>query len=145
KPAVPFSGQVLRKGDRVPMAAVSVIVDENEKTLTDVDGRFAFPQLAPGKHTVHLRAPNLTPADAPLGLAAGKRVESTYYVEGKVKYRSIVRAQRVVVETVEQTLDAEEFKRIPGTQGDTLKAVQNLPGVARSPFGGGLLVVWGSA
>ncbi len=34
---------------------------------------------------------------------------------------------------------------IPGTQGDTLKAVQNLPGVARAPFGIGLLPVWGSA
>ena len=37
------------------------------------------------------------------------------------------------------------LRHIPGTQGDTLKAVQNLPGVARSPYGGGLLVVWGSA
>src|SRR5205807_5314277 len=58
---------------------------------------------------------------------------------------SIVRGDRITEETVEHRLDAEEFRRIPGTQGDTLKAVQNLPGVARSPFGGGLLPVWGSA
>ena len=36
-------------------------------------------------------------------------------------------------------LQAEEIKHIPGTQGDTLKAVQNLPGVARAPYGIGLL------
>ena len=54
-------------------------------------------------------------------------------------------AQRAVVETVEQTLSGDELRHIPGTQGDTLKAVQNLPGVARAPFGGGQIVVWGSS
>ena len=56
-----------------------------------------------------------------------------------------MRGRRALVETVEQTLQAEEIKRIPGTQGDTLKAVQNLPGVARAPYGIGLLPVWGSS
>ena len=56
-----------------------------------------------------------------------------------------MRGRRAQVETVEQTLQAEEIKYIPGTQGDTLKAVQNLPGVARAPYGIGLLPVWGSS
>ena len=56
-----------------------------------------------------------------------------------------MRGRRAQVETVEQTLQAEEIRYIPGTQGDTLKAVQNLPGVARAPFGIGLLPVWGSS
>ncbi len=38
-----------------------------------------------------------------------------------------------------------EIQKIPGTQGDALKAIQNFPGVARSPFGIGLLIVRGSA
>ncbi len=63
----------------------------------------------------------------------------------KQRYASIVRGRRAVVETIEHTLSTEEIRRIPGTQGDTLKAVQNLPGVARAPFGIGLLPVWGSA
>ena len=78
-------------------------------------------------------------------LSAEKRLETTFYVEGKERYASTVRAQKAVQETVEDTLQAEEFRRIPGTQGDTLKAIQNLPGVARAPFGGGQLSVWGSA
>src|SRR4029077_2704819 len=36
-------------------------------------------------------------------------------------------------------------RRVPGTQGDTLKVVQNLPGVARSAFGSGQLIVWGAS
>jgi hypothetical protein len=55
-----------------------------------------------------------------------------------------VRGDRPIVETLEQTLSQEEIKKVPGTQGDTLKAVQNLPGVARSAYGLGQLIVWGS-
>src|SRR5262249_23041110 len=57
---------------------------------------------------------------------------------------STVRGDKVVVQAVEFTLEQEEIRRLPGTVGDLLKAVQNLPGVARSPGLSGLLVVWGS-
>ncbi len=144
-PTVPLSGRVLRKGDRVPLAGISVIIDEATKTITDSDGNFAFDAIAVGKHKLHLRHPLINNTDAPITLLIGKKTTLTLYAEGKAQYRSVVRAQRAVVETVELTLDAEELKRIPGTQGDTLKAVQNLPGVARAPFGGGQIVVWGSA
>ncbi|HEX2658196.1 MAG TPA: TonB-dependent receptor plug domain-containing protein, partial [Polyangia bacterium] len=46
---------------------------------------------------------------------------------------------------VETRIRTEEARRVPGTQGDTLKVVQNLPGVARSALGSGALIVWGSA
>ena len=36
-------------------------------------------------------------------------------------------------------------RSVPGTQGDVLKVVENLPGVARAAAGSGALVVWGSA
>jgi hypothetical protein len=66
-------------------------------------------------------------------------------VTPKQRYSSTVHGRAVVQEVVEQKLDRDEVRHLAGTQGDTLKAVQNLPGVARSPFNGGLLVVWGSA
>ena len=34
---------------------------------------------------------------------------------------------------------------MPGTQGDTIKVIQNLPGVARAPFGGAPVVLRGAA
>jgi TonB family protein len=64
---------------------------------------------------------------------------------GPPSYETVVRGQRAVPEVAQQTLSVEEMRHIPGTQGDTLKAVQNLAGVARAPFGTGLIVVWGSA
>ncbi len=57
----------------------------------------------------------------------------------------MVRGKRVVQETVEYVLSGDEVRHIPGTQGDVLKAVQNLPGVARAAFGGGQIAVWGSS
>jgi hypothetical protein len=41
------------------------------------------------------------------------------------------------------TLSAEEMNRIPGTMGDAIRSIQNLPGVARTLTG--LLIVRGSA
>ena len=56
-----------------------------------------------------------------------------------------MRAPRIKKEAVETRIRTEEARRVPGTQGDTLKVVQNLPGVGRSAFGSGALIVWGSA
>ena len=43
------------------------------------------------------------------------------------------------------SVTVDEARRVAGTQGDALKVVESLPGVARSAFGSGKLVVWGSA
>ena len=43
------------------------------------------------------------------------------------------------------SLEGDEVRRIPGTRGDALAAVLNLPSVARSPFDLGQLVIRGSA
>jgi hypothetical protein len=143
---VPFAGTVRRKGDRTPVPGVNVLVDDGDPSATtDEAGRFAIDAVPPGKHKVHVRGASVEPADTEETFTLGKRLEATYYVAAKDRYRSTVRGTRMVKETVEQTLAIEEIKHIPGTQGDPLKAVQNLPGVARAPFGAGQLIVWGSA
>ena len=38
----------------------------------------------------------------------------------------------------------EEIRRVPGTFGDPVRVIQNLPGAARSPFGTGALVIRGA-
>ena len=44
-----------------------------------------------------------------------------------------------------RTLDQREISRIPGTNGDALRSLLNLPGVGRPPGLAGLLIVRGSA
>ena len=144
-PTVPVDGRVLRAGDREPLGGLSVIVDDGAlSTITNGAGRFRL-DVPVGAHTLHVAGAEIARSDFKVTLTAGKALSTTWYVLGKEPYRSTVRGARPVVEAVETTLSGDELRRIPGTQGDTLKAVQNLPGVARSPFGGGLLIVWGSA
>ncbi|MFM2163550.1 MAG: hypothetical protein RLZZ383_3062, partial [Pseudomonadota bacterium] len=42
-------------------------------------------------------------------------------------------------------ISAEDARRVPGTQGDVLKVVENMPGVARASLGTGAIIVWGAA
>ncbi|PRQ08869.1 TonB dependent receptor [Enhygromyxa salina] len=60
-------------------------------------------------------------------------------------YRTVVTTDRELPEVTRRTITPDEINALPGTQGDALKSIQNFPGVARPPFGAGLLVVRGSA
>jgi hypothetical protein len=50
-----------------------------------------------------------------------------------------------VEEATATSIPTAEAKLVPGTEGDTVKVLQMLPGVARPSFGTGQLVVWGAA
>jgi TonB family protein len=56
-----------------------------------------------------------------------------------------VRGTRPPREVTKRTLEQRELSRIPGTNGDALRAIQNMPGVARAPGIAGLLIVRGAA
>src|SRR5207253_107198 len=68
-----------------------------------------------------------------------------YWVEPSqyARYESTVRADVNREEISRQTLSTEELAKMPGTMGDALRAVENLPGVARAPFNSGLIIVRG--
>jgi len=104
--------------------------------------------VAPGMHTVELSSRELVTIKTEEEITKGKKKTVKYMVEPKdedVDEEAVVRAPRIKKEVVETRVRTEEAKRVPGTQGDTLKVVQNLPGVGRSAFGSGALIVWGSA
>ncbi len=144
--SVPVVGRVLRQGDRQPLGGLTVAIDDGALSIaTNADGRFQFPAVPVGAHTLVVVGPDIARSEFKVTLKHDKQLTATWYVAGRQRYTSRVRAQRAVVETVEQSLSGDELRHIPGTQGDTLKAVQNLPGVARAPFGGGQIIVWGSS
>src|SRR5262249_3944104 len=82
-----------------------------------------------------------------------KKIDAKYSVEPKEEVKAedaadvevVVVVPKVQKEVVSTQIVASEGRRVPGTQGDTLKVVQNLPGVARAATGSGALVVWGAA
>src|SRR5262245_52846479 len=149
-PQINFDGVVLERFKKRPLPRVSVTLVDlgGVKGVTDDDGHFAFLDVPPGKHKVEIAHSRLMTVDTEETIAVGKRRTVKYLVEEKeegVDDAAVVRAPRIKKEAVETRIRTEEARKVPGTQGDTLKVVQNLPGVARSAFGSGQLIVWGSA
>jgi TonB family protein len=148
-PQINFEGVVQDRFRQTPSRGVKVrILDLGVETTTDADGAFAFMEVAPGTHTIELSSRELVTVKTDEVITPGKKKTVKYLVEPKeedVDEEAVVRAPRIKKEVVETRVRTEEAKRVPGTQGDTLKVVQNLPGVGRSAFGSGALIVWGSA
>ncbi|HXU72861.1 MAG TPA: TonB-dependent receptor plug domain-containing protein [Polyangia bacterium] len=144
--AQPFLGEVHSRGDRVPQAGVDVIIDDGvAQQTTDKRGRFLFEGLTFGHHVVHFRGNDIKDYDQDVDLRINLPTVLDVYVIAKSRYVSHVRGRTVTSDPIAESVSSEEIAHIAGTQGDTLKAVQNLPGLARAPFNGGLLAVWGSA
>jgi TonB family protein len=149
-PQINFDGVILERFKKKPLPRVIVtLVDQGGlKAVTDEDGKFAFLDVPPGPHKIEISNPRLMTVTTEETIAVGKRRTVKYLVEEKeegVDDAAVVRAPRIKKEAVETRIRTEEARRVPGTQGDTLKVVQNLPGVARSSFGSGELIVWGAA
>ncbi len=122
-------------------------------TLTNADGRFELRDLPPGPVTATLRGGRYDVVTVREALVAGQRLEVRYTValQGKAApqdgddYEVVVRAPPLRRETVAVQVDASQAARVPGGQGDVLKVVESMPGVARAAVGSGDVVVWGSA
>ncbi|HEU4403732.1 MAG TPA: TonB-dependent receptor [Polyangiaceae bacterium] len=110
------------------------------------DGSWSLPDLPPGKYSVEVEAPGYEPLRVEEEVSAGEATEVTYRLNPAGSgFEVVVRGQRPPREVTKRTLEQRELTRIPGTNGDALRAIQNLPGVARPPGLAGLLIVRGSA
>lgn len=143
-----FSGRVVERGTREPVAGAQVVVGEGEgalDTVTDEQGKFEFKDIGEGTTKVTVAASDYNTYLVSEDFVAGKRTEVTYFVRKKQygAFETVVRAPKERKEVAQVTIKQEEIRLIPGTAGDAFRVVQNLPGVARAPFGIGLLVVRG--
>jgi TonB family protein len=147
-------GQVRDAHTKKPLPGVRVSIEGAAVVTTDADGRFHVDAVAPGAHAIRLSGDHLPEVDTSETLAAGQRTQVTYDVEpqdpgrpaeDKDDLEIVVAAPTVEKQVVSTQVSADEARKVPGTQGDVLKVVENLPGVARAPVGSGQLVVWGAA
>jgi outer membrane receptor protein involved in Fe transport len=154
--AVNFAGTVLERETRLPLTGAEVrmtpIVDgaaeaEPLVTYADAEGRFEYVALAAGAWRVELSLDGYERGVATEDIVADELTEVTYFLERAVEEGLVseVREEAVRREVSRRTLSVSEISRIPGNNGDPVKVIQNLPGVARAPFNGGLVVIRGSA
>ncbi|PZR18623.1 MAG: hypothetical protein DI536_01715 [Archangium gephyra] len=141
---VNFRGVVVERGTRNPLGGATVVVQGLE-AFTDDEGRFELNDVPEGTWPVVVVANDYEKYEVTETFTPGTRTEVTYFVRKKVygAYETVVRGKKEKKEVTQVSLSREEIKLIPGTAGDAFRVVQNLPGVARAPFGIGLLVVRG--
>jgi TonB family protein len=142
-----LQGRVLERATRKPIAGAQVAVAGVEaETVTDPKGNFAL-ALPPGNLGVTVKSVGHDPFFTVEKLAEHERNEVTYYLMPKAYglYESVVHGERDKKEVTRHTLDREELEKVPGSLGDPIRVIQDLPGVARAPFVTGALIVRGSA
>lgn len=146
-PVGAVQGVLVERGTRAPLVGVTVRIETPPlEAVTDAEGRFEFQGVPAGKVKLVVDEASYYKIEDMETVEAGKATAVKYYVERSTSPLEgvIVVGRRIKKEVSQKTLTLTEIRKIPGTSGDALKVVQNLPGVARAPFGGGLLVIRGS-
>ncbi len=133
-------GHVLERGTRDPLPGATVVVGQEVATAAK-DGAFAL-EAPQGSQTVRVACAGHEPVEVEATLPAELTVRLR--VDDDTPYHATVTANRAPG-TVVRTLKPEEAEKVAGTQGDVLRAVADLPGVARPPLGLGMLIVRGGA
>ncbi len=143
-----LKGQLLERGSRGWVEGGTVrcgeAADAPEAT-SDAEGRFTL-DVPAGTCQVRALAQGFRLFHTDESLEAGETREVAYYLMPEaVGYETVVRGARDKKEVVRRTLERQELQKVPGTFGDPIRVVQNLPGVARAPFVLGQLIVRGAA
>jgi hypothetical protein len=153
---VNLEGRLLERGTRAPLPGFIVAVElpgaEGEEPLyaesvTDSDGRYAFRGLPAGEWRLVVNEADYFPFESDVSVSATEVTDSTYYVERNTYGENVATVTTTPVrqEVTRRTISVQEIQRIPGNNNDAIRVVQNLPGVARPAFGGGDVIIRGSA
>ena len=156
-PVKVLEGTLREGGTRQVLGGVMVeaLGPEGRRAFTETDeqGRFSFVGLPPGPWQVSVQVEPYEPRSQPVTLKDGVVVGVELYLTRDSRRVNLTASETIEVtdgrgaaaEVVERRLTADEIKYLPGSGGDVVKAVQNLPGIARAPLGTGQLIIRGTA
>lgn len=147
-PQVNLRGVVLERGTREFLANAIVALPELElSTTTNERGEFELRGVPEGAVDVRIVAQGHRTFDATVDIVSGEETELKAYLWPTLGdgFESVVRGERVKKEVARRTLQREELTTVPGTFGDPLRVIQNLPGLSRPAFISGDILVRGSA
>ncbi len=162
KAPVRLSGRIREAGTRKPLAGVRVAVREADggqpssddepaseplrEIYTNEKGIFRVRGIEPGTYQLRFEARDYDPQTTQVTISEGSRAEVEPFLRSTYlnAYTVETRVEREEKSVNRRTVELEEMRRIPGTGGDATRAIQNMPGVARAPFGAGQVIVRGS-
>ena len=142
-----IEGRVMARatGQTVAGVVATVISEDGAFTRTvgtDERGVFRLADLPPGPYRVKLAGAGLAPLSIVEDVTAGELTAVTYRLDAPaaapagaaLEYGATATVEAPAREVTKRTLDAGELLRMAGTRGDPLKAIEYMPGVARSPL-----------
>ncbi len=144
---ITLEGTALERGTRRKLTGVIVSVKElGVDAITDEKGKFFFHGIPAGSYTIIAFDSNFDRFTRGLTIAPRERLNVRLWMrpKGGNPYESVIEADREVLEVTKRTLHRRQMTTVPGTFGDPIRVIQSLPGLARTPFGTGLLVIRGS-
>jgi hypothetical protein len=114
--------------------------------VTDARGRFYFHGLPAGQYTILAVDDKFDRFERKLDVKKDESVEVRLYLrpKGGNPYETVVEGEREVLEVTRRTLQRRQLTTVPGTFGDPIRVIQTLPGLARTPFATGFLLIRGS-
>ena len=157
-----FEGVVREAGTKDPMADVEVTIEIPKAgvaadapleerldyivTTTDDEGRFSVRGVPDGEHRISYTLSNYEPSFSDEAFTPGERTQVVIYLQPRQsnKFETVIRRRRAQKDVAKVSLSRDEVKRVPGSFGDPIRVIENLPGLARAPFAGGALIVRGA-
>ncbi|MBC7793416.1 MAG: TonB family protein, partial [Clostridia bacterium] len=144
---VNFRGRVLYAVSRAPFEGATVLIAGRPAAVTNDDGRFEIRGAPDGQFQVRIVGQGRQPYIIEEQRTATELLEAKYYLLplDNDPYQTVVSARGPKREVSKIELSRAEVEKVPGTFGDPLRVIENLPGMGRA-FGGlgGQLIVRGA-
>ncbi len=142
-PPIAVEGIIRLAGGDLPAVGLLVTCGGQSMTTGD-DGRFAFRGVPLGEQTLTVTATTVKVEDQRFAVTADEVVHLELWARAPQNDLGIVGVYRKERdEVVRRSISAEELRTLPGTMGDPLRAISNLPGAVRTPLDAGWLLVRG--
>lgn len=160
--ALNFEGIVREAASKDPLVDVEVSIEilkpgvtddtpladryDTRVTVSDGEGRFSFRGVPDGEHRVSYTLSGYEPSFSDENFTQKDRTQVVIYLIPREtnKFETVIRRRRAQKDVAKIALSRDEVKRVPGTFGDPIRVIENLPGLARAPFIGGALIVRGA-
>jgi hypothetical protein len=142
-----ISGQLMERGTNVLLKDVNVfLLPQKLKATTDNAGRFSFEGVAAGPIQLVVNLPGYKRLEKSTTTEAWNSAEVVLVEkENYMAFETTIVAQKQKRDQSRKSLTREEFLTVPGSSGDPVKAVQNLPGVNRVAGFSSNVVIQGSS